>query len=120
MARAEGGGRWYVRLAARYLLGAVLFWSAVAVLFTALTGHALADSVQRCLPFLAFCAVFPVLLAPVVPLRSSPRLRWYAGTALVLPLLPLLLLFGPFPLPLAALHLAFARWLLPRPVLLLR
>ncbi|QKW22741.1 hypothetical protein HUT16_29880 [Kitasatospora sp. NA04385] len=119
-ARAEGGGRWYARLAARYLLAVALFSLALAALVTALGPHAPADALRRCLAVPAFCSVFLLFLLPAVPLRFSSHLARWVGVALVLPLLPLLLLFGPFPLPLVALHLAFARWFVPRPVFRVR
>ncbi|WP_041293911.1 MULTISPECIES: hypothetical protein [Kitasatospora] len=120
MARAEGAVRWYGRLAARYLVAIGLCYLVLVALLAGLTAHGLADSFYRGLALPAFCAVFPVLLAAAAPLRFSPHLAHWVGVALVLPLLPLLPVFGPLPLPLVVLHLAFARWFVPRPALLLR
>ncbi|MFC8720396.1 hypothetical protein [Kitasatospora sp. NPDC057198] len=121
VARAEGGARWYLRLAARYALAVALFSLALAALLATSTAHGPADALRRAflvVPLLGACAL--LFLLAVVPLRFSPHLPWYAGAVLVLPTVPLLLLLGPLPLPLVALHLVFARWFLPRPVFRLR
>ncbi|MFJ5229718.1 hypothetical protein ACIQBJ_07400 [Kitasatospora sp. NPDC088391] len=116
-ARAEGAWRWFVRTAGRLALFTAAGWCA---LFAAGAGLAAAfgegpafDRVRElylALPVWAVTALAALLL--VSPLRFNRWLPWFAGAALLVPLVPPLLVFGPVPvlLSLLAVQAAFLRW----------